>query len=130
MSSHTQPGDPAAQVHSRVGFQFDGELDDVPVDAAAKLASLTRNLLRHGDGHDGRPATVRMELLGHLLSLWLTDPECSPACLAGSGDLPTDCHDGHGGHGGRAPGETRLTLDSGPEGGLHLHWELVLANTA
>lgn len=107
--------------HTRVAFQFDGELDDVPIDAAVALARTARALLQHGDEHNGRSTTMRIARLGPLLNLWLIDPECSPACLCGSGQLPStaDQHD-------TAPGDVRLALDPGPDGGLRLHWALVL----
>lgn len=65
---------------------------------------------------------MRLARLGPLLNLWLTDPECSPACLCGSGHLPStaDQHD-------TPPGDVRLALDPGPDEGLRLHWALVLA---
>lgn len=107
--------------HTRVDFQFEGELDDVPVDAAAAMADLAHVLLQHGDEHDGRPATMRMARLGPLLNLWLSDPECSPACLSGSGHLAEAAdHE-------TTPGAGRLTLYPGPADGLRLHWALVLA---
>lgn len=107
--------------HTRVAFQFDGELDDVPIDAATALAEVVRSLLQHGDEHDGAPATMRVARLGPLLNLWLTDPQCSPACLGGSGHVPStaDRHD-------ESPDDVRLALAPGPHGGLRLHWALVL----
>jgi len=126
MTLDAHPDDPfgpvPAQVRSRMAFTFEGELDEVPTDAAAALAGVARALLNHGVKHRGRPATVRMARLGPLLNLWLTDPECSPACLRGSGDLPST-----GAQATTAPGAARLVLEPGPEGELRLHWGLVLA---
>lgn len=130
MTLHTHPDDitkrvatPApVQVHPRVGFHFDGELDDVPTDAAAALAGVTRALLKDDDKHDGRSSTMRMVRLSSLLNLSLTDPQCSPACLGGSGDLWDTA-----GREGLPPAELRLALDSSADGGLRLHRALVLA---
>jgi hypothetical protein len=107
--------------HTRLSFQFDGELDDVPADAAAALARLAHALLRHSDEHDGRSATMRLARLGPLLNLWLTDPECSPACLRGSGHLLGTTE-----RPSTALGDVHLALDPGPGDGLRLHWALVL----
>ena len=108
--------------HTRLAFQFDVELDDVPAEAAAALARMVRALVQHGDEHNGRPATMRLALLGPLLNLWLTDPECSPACLCGSGQLPSTAYQGC-----RPPRDVRLALDPGPDDGLRLHWAMVVA---
>jgi hypothetical protein len=105
--------------HTRVAFEFDGELEDLTLDMASALAGTARALLRHSDVHDGRPATMRMARLGPLLNLWLNDPECSPACLRGSGHLPIDLRD-------TPPRDVRLVLESGPDSGLRLHWAMVL----
>lgn len=107
--------------HTRVAFQFDGELDDVPIDAATALAEVVRSLLQHGDEHDGGPATMRVARLGPLLNLWLTDPQCSPACLGGSAHVPSTTDQRAG-----SPDDVRLALAPGPDGGLRLHWALVL----
>jgi hypothetical protein len=107
--------------HTRLSFQFDGELDDVPADAAAALARLARALVQHSDDHDGRSATMRLARLGPLLNLWLTDPECSPTCLRGSGHLPGTTERPVATH-----GDVHLALDPGPDDGLRLHWALVL----
>lgn len=111
-----------ADTHSRVVFQLESGLDDVPVDAVAALAGTAQALLRHCEEHAGGPATLRAARLGPLLNLWLVDPACSPACLFGSSHWPTavDQHD-------RAPGDVRLAVDPGPGGGLRLHWALVWA---
>ncbi len=111
--------------HTRLACQFDGELDEVATDAAAALARMIDALLQHGAGHDGRPATIRAARLGSLLNVWLTDPECSPACLCGSGHLPSEAD-----HHDAASGDVRLALDPGPDGGLRLHWALVLPEEA
>jgi hypothetical protein len=107
---------------ARVAFDFDGALDEVPTDAAAELAVTAHALLKHGDEHrGGRCATVRVARLGSLLNLWFSDPECSAACLARSGHLPSI----HPGDVVRT-GAARLTVDDLPEGGLRVHWMRVL----
>lgn len=107
--------------HGRTAWRFDGELDDVTAGAAASLARMAHALLQHGDLHDGGRATIRMARLGSSLNLWLTDPACSPACLCGSGHLPSaaDQRDA-------PPGEVRLVLGPDLDGGLRLHWALEL----
>ena len=111
--------------HTRLACRFDGELDEIAPDAAAALARMIDALQQHGAGHDGRPATIRAARLGSLLNVWLTDPECSPACLCRSGDLPTGAD-----HHNAPSGDVRLALDPGPDGGLRLHWALVLPEEA
>lgn len=112
--------------HTRVAFRFDGELDDIPIDAASAVATMARALLQHSDEHDGRSAALRVARLGPLLNLWLSDPECSSACLRGSGHLPAAA-----GWPDTSAGDVRLTLSPGPgpgpDEGLRLHWALVLA---
>lgn len=109
--------------HTRVAFEFDGDLDDVPIGAAATVAGMARALLQHSDEHDGRSAAMRLARWGPLLNLWLTDPECSPACLRGSGHLPSV-----GGRPDTPAADVRLTVGPGPGPGegLRLHWALVL----
>ncbi len=105
-----------------MGFTFDGDLDDVPTDAAAALARVARVLLAHGDRHSGRPATVRVARLGALLNLWLTDPECSADCLRTAGHLEEIT-----GPEAAPPGDVRVVLNDAPDGGLRLHWVLLPA---
>jgi hypothetical protein len=109
--------------HTRVALRFDGELDDVPLAAAAAVADMAHALLQHSDEHAGRSAAMRLARWGPLLNLWLTDPECSPACLGGDGQLPTAA-----GRADTSAGDVRLTLSQGPDEGLRLHWALVLAD--
>jgi hypothetical protein len=89
-SSRSMPQGAALTVstQTRVAFRFDGELDDIPIDAAAAAAKLAHALLQHSDKHEGRPAAMRLARWGPLLNLWVSDPECSPTCLRGSGPLP------------------------------------------
>lgn len=112
-----------ATTHMRLALQFDGDLGDVPGDAAAALARMALALLQHSTGHDGRTATMRPGCPGPVLDLWLTDPECSLACLCGSGHLPSAAE-----HADNPPGDVRLALDSDPQDGLRLHWTLSLAD--
>ncbi len=114
----------AVSTRTRMLFRFDGELDDVPTDAAAALVAMARALLQHSDEHEGEPATMSLARLGHLLNLWLTDPECSPACLRGSAHLPREAD-----RAAVPAGDARLVLAPGPGEGLRLHWALLLAET-
>lgn len=115
----------AVSTRTRVLFRFDGDLDDVPTEAAAASAAMARALLQHSDEHEGQPATMSLARRGPLLNLWLTDPECSPACLRGSGHLPREVD-----RPAVPPGDVRLVLAPGPGEGLRLHWVLLLAATA
>jgi len=89
----------------------------VSTDTATWLAGLALGLLRHSDQHTGRPATVRIAEVEGRLHLWLSDPECSPECLHGSGQLPPLTGDGDG-----SDGMDRLVLQGAGGSGLRLHW--------
>ncbi|MEP7738876.1 hypothetical protein ABKW28_14575 [Nocardioides sp. 31GB23] len=115
----------AVSTRARVHFRFDDELDDVPTDAAAALAAMARALLQHTDEHEGEPATMSLARLGPVLSVWLSDPACSPACLRGSAHLPREAD-----RPAVPPGDVRLVLAPGPGEGLRPHWALLTAETS
>lgn len=104
----------------RVDFTFDGDLEDVPVDAAETLARVAHILVTHSDQHAGRAAAVRITRIGRRLRLDWADPECSSACLRRAGGLgeleglPVS-----------ASGGVRLLLHDPPHGGLRLEWTLL-----
>lgn len=104
--------------HTRVTVQLDEDLDDISTGAAEALTDMALALLLHADKHHGG-ATRRLVRSDGRLDLWLHDPECSPACLCRSAQLPSTAGPDH-----THPGDVRLVMDPGPEGGLHLHWAL------
>lgn len=114
---------PGRQREPRVGFTFEGDLDDVSMDAAQALARVARVLVAHSDQHDGEAVAVGVTRLGSRLRLTWTDPECSKACLGRATDLselespPAS-----------ATGRVRLVLEDSP-GGLHLNWTIVPSAT-
>lgn len=103
----------------RVGFTFEGDLDDVPVDVAETLARAARILVAHSDQHAGGEATVRISERGPWLRLEWSDPECSGACLRSAGDLAA-----LGALPASSSSEVRLVLDDS-HGGLRLDWRLL-----
>lgn len=112
-------GSSSGEPRHRLHFEFLGDLDDVPSSAAATLAHAARLLLHHTDGHEGREATVRICMAGERLSLSLTDPECSPACVDHGGRL-----DGLGDQRLAGLGRTSVVTRSPEGGGLLLEWSL------
>jgi hypothetical protein len=102
--------------HRRIQLELDGALDDVPTGPAVAVADLVRAVLGHSDEHTGRPATVRVTRKGPLLSLWLTDPECSPACMRRSRCLRTVAT-----HGTTDAEGVLLFLDEAAGGGVRVH---------
>lgn len=105
--------------HTRVTVQLDEDLDGITTGAAEALTDMALALLLHADEHHGGGATLRLVRTDGRLDLWLHDPECSPACLCRSAQLPSTAGLDH-----THPGDVRLVMDPGPEGGLHLHWAL------
>lgn len=114
---------PGRERKPRVGFTFEGDLDDVSMDAAQALARVARVLVAHSDQHAGKAVAVRVTRLGSRLHLTWTDPECSGACLSRATDL-SELESPPAG----ATGRVRLALEDSP-GGLHLDWTLVPSAT-
>jgi len=81
--------------HTRVTVQLDEDLDGIATGAADALTDMALALLLHGFEHHGSGATMQLVRTDGRLDLWLHDPECSPACLCRSAQLPSTAGPDH-----------------------------------